>query len=109
MKKKLPMPTIGKIYDFFDDGKESRHYYAKVLEIYEKKDFDKVPKKVLKAYKKELKEFHLVYSNDTDIIVKCDIPDYDTFPIWFVRFKDGIGLFSINVESEWQSGRLDYI
>ena len=57
-------------------------------------------------WKREVIEHDWLYAEDTDVFVKCDIPEYDKDPIYFARTKDG-GWFSMDVTSWWQGGRLD--
>lgn len=114
---KLPLPIVGKRYHFFDDGKTgpSRHYIATVEEIITKDEAkarylptaDKnIIKMLYEIWEGEVEHRDFLYAKDTDVFVRCSIPKYDENQIWFVRTKDG-GLFSIDVQSFWQSGRLD--
>lgn len=116
-KKKNILPEIGKKYHFFDDGKcgPSRHYIATVDEIidsdtaknrYLKYGYTDTIKPLYDIWKINVERSSFLYSNETDVFIRCSIPKYDKNPIWFVRTKNG-GFFSIDVQSWWQSGRLD--
>lgn len=48
----------------------------------------------------------LIFAEDTDYFIECDIPDYNEYHIWFARTKEG-GWFSTNIQSGWQGGVLD--
>lgn len=116
-KNNYTLPEIGVKYHFFDDGKcgPSRHYIATVEEII---NADEAKKRYLESFTTntirplydiwmdEVKLSGHLYNPSTDVFVRCSIPKYDEHQIWFVRTKDG-GLFSIDVQSGWQSGRLD--
>lgn len=118
--KEMPIPTVGKEYHFFDDGKisNSRHYLAVVNEILTKEQAQKLTfiktdsqdkeyeTTLYDIWKREVLEHDWLYAEDTDVFVKCDIPEYDKDPIYFARTKDG-GWFSMDVTSGWQGGRLD--
>lgn len=113
--------TVGKLYHFFDDGKlrESRHFEAKVLEIIPFDDIkdvlfttydlycnDFIPKRFEEIWQDNVICSDHLYANETDYVIKTRIEKYDDNDIYFVRTKDG-GWFSIDIESSWQSGRLD--
>lgn len=118
------IPEVGKEYYFFDDGKisSSRCYKAKVLriipydeceEIFDTYDHDQnIPKSLKEIHKDEVENCSTLdgtpqlYSKETDYFIECSIPEYDKHNIWFVRTIDG-GWFSMDIESDWQSGRLD--
>ena len=118
--KEMPIPTVGKEYHFFDDGKisNSRHYLAVVNEILTKEQAKKLTftktdsqdkeyeTTLYDIWKREVLEHDWLYAEDTDVFFKCDIPEYDKYPIYFARTKDG-GWFSMDVTSWWQGGRLD--
>lgn len=118
--KEMPIPTVGKEYHFFDDGKisNSRHYLAVVNEILTKEQAQKLTftktdsqdkeyeTTLYDIWKREVLGHDWLYAEDTDVFVKCDIPEYDKDPIYFARTKDG-GWFSMDVTSGWQGGRLD--
>lgn len=118
--KEMPIPTVGKEYHFFDDGKisNSRHYLAVVNEILTKEQAQKLTftktdsqdkeyeTTLYDIWKRDVIEHDWLYAEDTDVFVKCDIPEYDKDPIYFARTKDG-GWFSMDVTSGWQAGRLD--
>lgn len=129
------VPEVGKTYDFYDDGKLSRHNYAKVLRavpateeiIVDRFDYElgQLISSTLQTIHKEAVDDHRqserftvlnapdhspgapwLYAEETDFFVECEIPEYDENPIWFARTVDG-GWFSMNIQSSWQSGRLD--
>lgn len=113
----LQLPEIGKKYHFFDDGKcsPSRHYIATVEEIItadeaKRRYFDSFMTNTMRPlydiWKDNVSHSNFLYAEETDVFVRCSIPAYDENPIWFVRTKGG-GLFSIDVQVGWQSGRLD--
>lgn len=47
-----------------------------------------------------------LYAKDTDYFVEAIVDGYDENPLWFARTVDG-GWFSMDIQSGWQSGRLD--
>lgn len=119
------IPEVGKYYHFWDDGKcgPSRHYICKVEKIHTIKDakniFVNVPEyneatnqndfvktTLYDRWRYEVKGHNWLYANDTDYIVEISCPVYDEYNLYAVRTKDG-GWFTINVQSWWQSGRLD--
>ena len=113
------VPEVGKEYLFFDDGKTSpsRIFKAKVLrvipyseEVYVDKYYydlgSLIPTSIQDVHKEEVEECDWIYTSETDYFVECSIPKYDDNTIWFARTKDG-GWFSMNIQSSWQSGRLD--
>lgn len=102
---KKPIPKVNQTCMFFDDGKISfnRMYQATVKQVME---FDDAPDKVKKAFKRESEEHDWIWNKTTDYIVACEVKDYDKNLIWFARTVDG-GWFSMDVDKEWQSGRLD--
>ena len=126
MNKKESLPQIGENYHFFDDGKitPTRHYIAKCLEIipFEKFkdtqidgvvvyddyfDDDKFETQSLyEIWKREQEDCDFIYAEETDFAIKCSCPIYDKNDLYFVRTKNG-GWFSMNIQSSWQSGRLD--
>lgn len=102
---------IGKVYDFFDDGKiwESRREEVKILEII---PFDEIDQETLEQWQLEIEDeyafgfengYHL-YAKQTDYFIKAITiyprPD-DIY--YFVRTVDG-GWFGIGFMA---SGRLD--
>lgn len=46
-----------------------------------------------------------LYEETTDYFIECNIPNYDTNSVWFVRTIDG-GWFSIDTTNSCMSGRL---
>ena len=126
MNNLKPVPKIGESYHFFDDGKITpmRHAIATITEIITleeakeiiistPRDYDvKTGQNVFinmslhDIWVEEKRHIDWIYAEDTDYIVKADIPEYDKDPIYFARTKNG-GWFSMDVTSWWQSGRLD--
>lgn len=102
---KKPIPKVNQTCMFFDDGKisYSRMYQATVKQVMV---YDDAPDKVKKAFERESKTHDWIWNKTTDYIVACEIKDYDRNLIWFARTVDG-GWFSMDVDREWQSGRLD--
>lgn len=116
-----PIPEIGKVYKFYDDGKAriSRQYDALVLDVITKEE---AKAKLIKCFDPELcvtsvRELYDVwkdtaiytywlFAKDTDRLIECDIPSYDANHIWFARTING-SWFSMNIQSFWQSGVLD--
>ncbi|MBQ3416062.1 MAG: hypothetical protein IJH39_12170 [Clostridia bacterium] len=120
------IPEIGKEYHFFDDGKisNSRHYIAKVIELIPIEEAKNIIISTPRDYNintgqnlfvdmslydiwlDEKERCDWLYNDDTDYIIKANIPNYDDDPIYFVRTKDD-GWFSMDVTNWWQGGRLD--
>ena len=100
-----PIPKVNQTCMFFDDGKisYSRMYQATVKQVMV---YDDAPDKVKKAFERESKSHDWIWNKTTDYIIACDIKDYDKNLIWFARTVDG-GWFSMDVDKEWQGGRLD--
>ena len=100
-----PIPKVNQTCMFFDDGKisYSRMYQATVKQVMV---YDDAPDKVKKAFERESKTHDWIWDKTTDYIIACDIKDYDKNLIWFARTTDG-GWFSMDVDKEWQGGRLD--
>lgn len=130
------IPKKGEYYYFFDDGKVSfgRCYKALVnnvissnyenMSIYDvvrnnntvvnlfdvlKENVDNCRQSenfvVLNSPSHEIGQPYL-YAEETDYFVECIIPEYDDNTIWFTRDVYG-GWFSLDIENDWQSGRLD--
>lgn len=117
------IPEIGKFYHFFDDGKTStsRHYICKCEQIITPEEAKSIMIEVPNEYvddvmdkislyehwhDNEMPKRDWLYTEDTDYFVECSCPKYDKNNLWFVRTKDG-GWFSMDIQSWWQSGRLD--
>lgn len=101
--KKAPVPEVGKTYNFYDDGKESRCYTARVCDI--------IPSKrawmdLRNTWKWQKQECNWLYAKHTDYFVLCSIPNYTEKTVYFVRTVDG-GWFSIGYPEEWMCGRLE--
>lgn len=119
-----PVPEVGKDYHFFDDGKisHSRHYIATIKRLITKEeaksiifelteyfnddDYYDYKSSLYDIWQGEIEEYDWIIAKDTDYIVEASIPEYDDNLIYFVRTKDG-GWFSMNIQSDWQGGRLD--
>lgn len=99
------VPEVGKEYHIFDDGKikPSRHYIAKILEVIPFGDCK--DEELLSAWKSNVESSYWLYNTKTDYFVKAE-SDFDENYLYFVRTRDG-GWFSIDVNSWWQSARLD--
>lgn len=127
------IPQIGKAYKFYDDGKASREYDAIVTKIiskfddaraimfkarldednelstYYNKELDNeyiYEKSLYDIWQNEIKGVNWLLAGNTDYFIECSIPDYDKYPIWFVRTKTN-DWFSLNIQSDWQGGLLD--
>lgn len=132
---KMKVPTVGKQYHFFDDGKlrESRHYMATVLEkitpeqakdIYMNYQGMNISVSLYTIWREEIDSHRQsnnfkvltsgsmevgapwLYAEKTDYLIKCSIPDYDENDVWFVRTING-GWFSLNTVNDWMAGSLD--
>lgn len=126
MDNKKPIPEVGQFYHFFDDGKTSpsRHYICKCERVITPEEAKNIMVNIpgenstqdnpytdtLSLYdhwhNNEMPFCHWLYATETDYFVECSCPNYDENNLWFVRTKDG-GWFSMNIQSSWQSGRLD--
>ena len=121
----LHVPEIGKEYHFWDDGKtsSSRHYICRVERILTPEEANNInvirptieytkdtpvyeEVSLIDVWKEEVEECDWLYAPETDYFVEASCPKYDDNNLWFVRTVDG-GWFSIDVQSGWQSGRLD--
>ena len=110
------IPEVGKFYHFWDDGKcgVSRHYIAKCEEIIPIESAetyliaDQYHNKIslLKLWVKEKKHVNWIFSPKTDVIIRCSIPKYDKYDIFFARDKND-GWFSFCTTGWWQGGQLD--
>lgn len=120
------IPEVGKFYHFWDDGKHSisRHYICKCERIITPEDAKNIKvevphwdfeskteyKEIMSLYnrwKDEVYNCNWLYNNDTDYFIECSCPKYDENNLWFVRTKYDDDWFSLNIQSCWQSGRLD--
>lgn len=108
--KEQRIPNSGEKIMFFDDGKisYSRMYQAKVLKTYTPEETPNIVKEALNA-----NNYHWLFIKDketgkyvSDVYIECFISDYDDNHIWFARTQDG-GFFSIDIQNDWQGGRLD--
>lgn len=94
---------IGKIYNYFDDGKirESRRMSVKITAII---PFDEIDSETLSLWKEDVEQCDWLYHEETDFFVKGDVKINKGLekPIVFVRTLDG-GWFSLGF---W-GGRLD--
>lgn len=88
------VPIIGKIYDYFDDGKirESRRSPVIITEVI---PFENINNHTKKFWKREVKECPWLYANTTDYFVKGIITNHDksTENVIFVR----------TIKNEWFS------
>lgn len=102
--RKQPVPVVGEVRHFFDDGKmrDSRHYMATVIEVI---PYKRACQKLKKTWKRERWDCYWLYAYETDYFVKCRISKYDEKPIYFVRTQDG-SWFSIDYDGTWMSGRM---
>lgn len=131
---KAPLPIIGNTYEFYDDGKiyPGRRYTTTVMDIisteeaksvmfpiYVYEESDMIPTTIVAEGEEPIGETSLytvwefnkeehdwVFATETDYFIKCSIPKYDEYPIWFVRTKEG-NWFSLDIQSHWQGGLLD--
>lgn len=107
----VKVPKKGEEFMFFDRGICSldRMYLARVMNVYTPED---APDFVKEAFNKERHKTNVFYDHDengncvTDVYIECTISRYNGNNIWFVRTSDG-GFYSIDIQSNWQSGRLD--
>ncbi len=116
-----PLPEIGKVYKFYNDGevKESMQYDALVLDVISIGDardelVDWFDPEFCMMTTRELYDVWLeescftswIFAKDTDYLIECAIPEYDVNHIWFARTKEG-DWFSMSIQSNWQRGILD--
>lgn len=108
--KEQRIPNSGEKFMFFDDGKisMSRMFQATVLKVYNP---DEVPSFVKEAQNDNNTDWLFIKDKETghyvsDVYIECSIPGYDENHIWFARTQDG-GFFSIDIQNDWQGGRLD--
>lgn len=57
-------------------------------------------------WNKEKTDTDWIFSEKTDYLIEASCPKYDEYNLWLARTKDG-GWFSMNIQNNWQSGRLD--
>lgn len=108
-KKNLqPIPTVGKSYRCFDDGKVrfSRCYVAKITEVLGFMEFRRKYPSAFTMWVNVSKECYWLFARSTDKFVIRDEYDDDNEHIFdvFVRTKDG-GWFSFG--NRWGGGELD--
>lgn len=85
---------IGKLYDYFDDGKISESRRQDVL-ITEKVCFKDIDSETREQWEDEVKTCHWLYAPKTDYFLKGILdPEEDKEPVVFVRTLDG-GWFSL--------------
>ncbi len=127
MKKRKPIPELGKQYHFWDDGKcgPGRHYICQVSKIFlpdqAKTYMVRTPnldvpwdttepvwelRTLWDVWKEQVKLCSWIYSRTSDRFVEALCPVYDDNPIWFVRTRRG-SWFSLDIQSSWQGGILD--
>lgn len=98
------LPEVGKVYNFYDDGKvrPSRHELVTITDI---KKFDDVDSDIKKIIEDEQKERFWLYKPQTDYVIfgetNMDMPDPNYM---FIRTKDD-GWFGVG--KSWADGRLD--
>ncbi len=94
---------IGKIYNYFDDGKirESRKRPVLINKII---PFNEINEDVLKDWEDDVEECDWLYAKETDYFIEgiLDISDDCKKTIYFVRTLND-GWFSLG----WWAGRLD--
>ena len=127
-----PVPKLGRDYICYDDGKRTacRMFVGKVTRLVGWEESDGV---IVKARKedpdfsntidenggliyidRELKDLWRenlyyscgIYSTKTDYFVEVTAPEFDEFPLWFVRTQSG-DWFSLDIQNDWQGSRLD--
>ena len=122
---KQEVPEVGKQYHFFDDGKikPSRHSVATVTRVVPFSEAESikvkvrewdleidgpiyVDKPITEVWKTFVTENNLLMKPETDYFIECSIQEYDDNLIWFARDTND-GWFSMDIQSEWQAGRLD--
>ena len=122
------IPTIGIKYDFYDDGirLESHHFVAEVMDIItpnQAKDIVINDESLYTIWRREIDDHRQstnfivhngsdtnpgspwLYAENTDYFIKCRIPEYVDYNVWFVRDVKG-GWHSLNTESYLMGGRL---
>ena len=122
-----PVPKVGEFYHFFDDGKTgpSRHYICRCERVVTSEEAKSIMVRVpdeectkdnpvyndISLYDhwhdNEMPNHDWLYETETDYFVECSCPVYDENNLWFVRTKHNGGWFSMDIQSWWQSGRLD--
>ena len=120
-KKKTPklknLPKVGEFYHFWDDGKTgpNRHYMCKVERIIPISEANQImfnnindnnQTSLLDFWISEKTHCDWLYAPQTDYFIEASCPTYDVHYLWFARTLDG-GFFSMDIQSGWQSGRLD--
>lgn len=90
------LPEIGKIYNFYDDGKitESRQYKCKIIDIV---PFRKVSKTTKQQWWSIVNKHPWLFKPDTDYFILGEIKDsIDSNHIFFRTLEDG--WFSVSFE-----------
>ena len=107
-RKMQPIPTVGKSYRCFDDGKIrfSRCYVVKITEVLGYMEFKRKYPSAFKMWVHERKECYWLFARRTDKFVIRDEYDDDNEHVFdvFARTKDG-GWFSFG--NGWSGGELD--
>lgn len=100
-----PIPTVGKKYHCFDDGKItfSRHFIIQVDEVLGHQQFKKKYPNEFEAYRKAVKGHYWLYSTHSDKFIITHKGENDELGV-YVRTKQG-GWFGIG--DWWNSARLD--
>ena len=125
MNTQKPLPEVGKLYHFWDDGKSSpsRHYICKVERIVpyneaenivikdipeydDDQNLSYVDKNLIQCWLPQRDFCDWLYDKKTDYFIEVSCPNYDEYNLWFVRTKSG-GWFSLDIQNSWQGGELD--
>ena len=102
------VPVKGKEYHAYDDGKInfSRHYIAKVSNVYNHMYFKKHFKDIYDIWIKDKKNCYWIFKDSTDYFVETTNPYDDFDKEYFARSKNG-GWFSIGYPDSMVGSRLD--
>ena len=121
------VPKVGEKFFFYDSGKATkfRQYEATVTKVIPYEEANKIIEHFNYAEYEVFEDFDLqkihtitfeedsygdgtpdLYAKETDYFIGCEIPDFDSEIIWFVRTTDG-GWYSMDIQNGWQGGRLD--
>lgn len=121
------VPNIGEELYFYDDGKcsESRQYKGIVCAVipFEKANIEINPftlddwgpkgeylghhtDSIIQIWEQEKEDCDWLFAEETDYFIGFACHKYDDNILWFARTKNG-GWFSMDIQSNWQGGRLD--
>lgn len=121
MFEKEPVPSIDAIYWFYgrDRIKLDSEFEAKIVEIYSANEaiYQRIPQynsdlhemdyvPLLDVWLDSLDEMFWILSDDTDYIIKIEVPELCKVPIYCARTKDG-GWHSFETNNPNQFGILD--